>query len=150
MDLNKRFKEFYRSNRISRYTTGLIKRYSIDYDKRVKLRNNRYQLIIDKPINDGRDGANLTMGNILTDSNKTPYEILEEKERMKNKNFIAENQLLQKSVGELDPKQIEILHLKYVEGYNNKEIGEMFGQTEQNISYWHKKTLKQLKMEKVH
>lgn len=39
--LNNNFKEFYRINRIVRYMTGLIKRYPIDYDKRVKLRNSR-------------------------------------------------------------------------------------------------------------
>ncbi len=144
-DLDERFKEFYRLNRISRYLTGLIKRYPIDFDKRVKLRNNRYQLIMDKPVRSGKEDSVLTMGNLLTSTDKTPYDILEEKERLKENIFVAKNQLLQESVAELEPKQIEILYLKYEEGYSNKEIGKFFGQTEQNISYWHKKTIKQLK-----
>lgn len=144
-DLDERFKEFYRLNRISRYLTGLIKRYSIDFDKRVKLRNNRFQLIMDKPVRSGKEDSVLTMGNLLTSTDKTPYDILEERERLKENIFVAKNQLLQESLEELESKQIEILYLKYEEGYSNKEIGKFFGQTEQNISYWHKKTIKQLK-----
>ena len=100
---------------------------------------------MDKPVRSGKEDSVLTMGNLLTSTDKTPYDILEEKERLKENIFVAKNQLLQESVAELEPKQIEILYLKYEEGYSNKEIGKFFGQTEQNISYWHKKTIKQLK-----
>jgi len=33
----------------------------------------------------------------------------------------------------------------YVQGYTNREIAQYYNQTEQNISYWHKKTLIELK-----
>ncbi|MGG3662977.1 sigma-70 family RNA polymerase sigma factor [Bacillus gobiensis] len=143
--LDKKFKEFYRYNRIIRYMTGLIKRYSIDYDKRFKVRNNRYQLIIDKPINNGRDDSNVTLGGLLGTINKTPEEYLLDKEDKKELLFQTKNPDLSESLKKLNQKQLEILNLYYEKGYNNKEIGEHFGQTEQNISYWHKKTLKQLR-----
>lgn len=145
MNLDLKFKNFYRLNRISRYLTGLIKRYPIDYDKRVKLRNHRYQLIFDKPVTNGRDETNVSMGDLFAKEEKTPYERLELKDNLNKKFFVTEDPILYKAIEELEEKQIEILYLKYKLGYNNKEIGEIFGQTEQNISYWHKKTINQLK-----
>lgn len=142
LELNDRFIDFYRMNRTTRYLTGLIKRYSIDFDKRVKLKNNRYKLVMDKPIS---DDANATLGNLIANEEKSPYEHLELKENFNRNIFVTDNQQLLTAIEELTPKQIEILYLKYERGYNNKEIGEYFGQTEQNISYWHKKTLKQLR-----
>jgi RNA polymerase sigma factor (sigma-70 family) len=143
--LDKRFKEFYRFNRIIRYMTGLIKRYPIDYDKRVKVRNSRYQLIIDKSINNGRDDSNITIGDLIEGGTKTPEQSLLDKEDVQELLFQTNNPVLSAALKKLAPKQLKILSMYYVEGFNNKEIGEYFGQTEQNISYWHKKTLKQLK-----
>lgn len=143
--LDRRFKDFYRLYKIIRYMIGLIKRYSIDYDKRIKVRNNRYQLIINKPINNGMDESNVTMEDLLDSETSTPEEYIIDKEVEKELVINTKNPALTESIKELTPKQLEILHLYYVIGYNNKEIGEHFGQTEQNISYWHKKTLKQLR-----
>lgn len=143
--LDERFKEFYRFNRIIRYMTGLIKRYPVDYDKRVKVRNSRYQLIIDKPVNIGRDDSNITIGDLIEGKTKTPEQSLLDKEDVQELLFQTSNPVLSAALKKLDPKQLKILNMYYVKGYNNKEIGEHFRQTEQNISYWHKKTLKQLK-----
>ena len=140
--LDKKFKEFYRINRVVRYMTGLIKRYAIDYDKRVKLRNSRYQLIIDKPLTNGRDDSNISLKDMISDEKKEPIDLLIEKEE--GEFFDTKDPCLIVALKKLDKKQIKILHLYYEKGYNNKEIGKYFGQTEQNISYWHKKTIKQL------
>lgn len=142
--LDEQFKEFYRLNRALRYLTGLIKRYAIDYDKRVKLRNIRYQLIVDKPVPNGSGESNITMKDMLETSNKTPEQFLMSKENEQRKLFAMENHKLSDAIELLEPKQHQILYLYYAQGYTNKEIGKAFRQTEQNISYWHKKTLKQL------
>ncbi|GAE47111.1 sigma-70 family RNA polymerase sigma factor [Mesobacillus boroniphilus] len=142
--LDEHFKEFYRLNRALRYLTGLIKRYAIDYDKRVKLRNFRYQLIVDKPMSNGRGESNSTMLDMLENSNKTPEQFLMLKENEQRKLFAMENHKLSDAIELLEPKQHQILYLYYAQGFTNKEIGKAFRQTEQNISYWHKKTLKQL------
>lgn len=139
--LDRKFKDFYRYNRIIRYLTGLIKRYSIDYDKRVKLRNNRYPLIMDKPIN-GTGYSAKSMVEMFSDTKQitVDYSVLKEDEP-----FYIENEFLYKAIQKLNSKQWIILFLFYEKGFNNKNISQLFGQTEQNISYWHKKTLKQLK-----
>lgn len=143
--LDSKFKEFYRLNRTIRYLTGLIKRYPIDYDKRVKIKNQRYQLVIDKPISKGGDYSNITLKDLLTSNELSIYNYLVISEAKKQNFFVIENSLLYRVIKELTPKQHKILYLYYEEGYNNKEIAKIFGQTEQNISYWHKKTLKQIK-----
>ena len=142
--LDKQFKEFYRINRIVRYISGLIKRYPIDYDKRVKLRNKRYQLILDKPVNNGKDDSAICMRDMISDRKIEPDDLLIEKEEHKNLFFDTKNPFLYEALKKLGLKQKEILYLYYEKDFNNKEIGERFGQTEQNISYWHKKTIKEL------
>lgn len=125
--LDRKFKEFYRINRIERYISGLIKRYSIDYDKRVKLRNSRFQLIMDKPINTGKDQSNITMSELIPNNEKEPMDNLIENEEKRDFIFDINNPYLHKAISELGLKQREILYLYYEKGLNNKEIGEYYG-----------------------
>ncbi|MEI3599508.1 MULTISPECIES: sigma-70 family RNA polymerase sigma factor [unclassified Oceanobacillus] len=143
--LDNKFRDFYLFNRTIGYMSGLIRRYPIDYDKRVKKRNKRFQLIFDKPINNGSDDSNVTMGDFIAASTKTPEEYLIKNENKNEILFQVKNPILYESLKILSQKQLEILNLYYMKGYTNRNIAEYFGQTEQNISYWHKKTLNQLK-----
>lgn len=144
--LDDHFKEFMRMNRAIRYFSGAVKRIAIDIDKRNKKRNDRYQRIIDKPINNGRDGSNVTMKEMIDGGQKTPDQILEYKEDQQKHFFMNQYPGLREAVEEiLEPKVHQILYLKYEVGFTNKEIGARFGQTEQNIGHLHRKALKQLK-----
>lgn len=139
--LDEKFKEFYRMNRIIRYLSGLIRRYPIDYDKRMKLRNSRFLLIIDKTVTNNMDESNVGMIDLIKDD----YQKELDENLLKPTGFFSiENDELELVINELNKKQKQILYLYYERGLNNKEIGDLFGQTEQNISYWHKKTLKHL------
>lgn len=139
--LDEKFKEFYRINRIIRYLSGFVRRYPIDYDKRVKLRNKRYLLIIDKTVTNNMDETNVGMIDLIKDG----YQKEIDEDLLKPTGFFSiENDELELVVNELNEKQRRILYLYYERGLNNKEISEIFGQTEPNISYWHKKTLKHL------
>ncbi|ONK23355.1 hypothetical protein BLX87_11120 [Bacillus sp. VT-16-64] len=100
-------------------------------------------MTFDKPIN--RNESDTTVGSFMRSETKTPEEHLICKENIQKYKFNIENPSLYNALTKLNKKQIQILYLYYVKGYNNKNIAEYFGQTEQNISYWHKKTLKQLK-----
>lgn len=143
--LDEKFKQFHRINRIIRYMTGLIKRSAIDYDKKDKLRNSRYQLVVDKPVNNGREGSNVTIKDLLIEPKGTsPADYLIFKEDEEKKLFQMDNSYLSEAIKELNEKQHEILYMYYEQGYTNKEISEYYGQTEQNISYWHKRSIKQL------
>ncbi|ELK23092.1 MULTISPECIES: sigma-70 family RNA polymerase sigma factor [Anoxybacillus] len=148
--LDEKFKKFYRYNRIIRYLMGFIRRYPIDYDKKVKLRSSRYQLIIDKPINNGRDDSRVSMREMIVDKRELPLDFLLTKEYERQGIFYIKNEVLSNALQSLNPNQRKILYLYYERGFNNKEIARILGQTEQNISYWHKKTLKQLREKLIH
>ena len=142
--LNDLFAKFYRINRVIRYMSGLIKRYPIDYDKRVKLRNKRYQLIMDKPVNGKDESGTATLSDIVAVENKTPLDQVIKQENRKEMSFEIKTDFLHDEYKNLADKQREIIYMYYEQGFNNREIGEKFNQTEQNIRYWHDKTIKQL------
>ncbi|MCY8636630.1 sigma-70 family RNA polymerase sigma factor [Bacillus sp. S17B2] len=136
--LNKQFKSFYRINRAIRYLSGFIKRYPTDYNKRVRRRQDRYQLILNKPATESSDTE---LALLLQDTSQPSINF----NRITNTNFPADNEDLLEAINVLTEKQRKILTFYYEYGYTHKEIGRIFEESEQNISYWHKKTLKQLR-----
>ncbi|MCM3024981.1 sigma-70 family RNA polymerase sigma factor [Heyndrickxia ginsengihumi] len=143
-ELDQKFKKFYRYNRIIRYVSGLIRRYPIDYDKRVRVRNKRYQLTLDKPINDEQERSS-PLTELIPNGEEQILDQLITKEFNEYGLFRIENKMLLKAFKLLNKKQCVILFLYYEKGFTNREIAHFFGQTESNISYWHKKTIRQLK-----
>lgn len=144
--LDESFKEFYHLDRVIAYMIGVIKRYSIDYDKRVNLRNERFPLVLDQAPTSLQNEGGVTIKDLIESNKYLPEEIYERKQNEKEIGFaILDSHPLKPILSKLNSRQREIISLYYLKGYNNKEIGELFNQTEQNISYWHKKTKKQMK-----
>ncbi|WP_341302181.1 sigma factor-like helix-turn-helix DNA-binding protein [Lysinibacillus sp. FSL H8-0500] len=143
--LNISFQEFQTINRKRKainYSVGIIRIYSKDYDKRVNKRNNRNLLILDKPVKDSSESPTALMIELIQDHNQKELS----KSLFVDNQFEFENDNLEKSYTYLSNFQKELLNLKYVEGYSQREISRIIGQTEQNIYYWHRKTIKQLQM----
>lgn len=142
--LNLAFKAFYKRQKGIKYAIGIIKRYSIDYDKRVKKRNNRYLLTLDKPINNNDESTRLSFLELLQDTQQAEFPGLQQTEI-----FEMEDERLREAVekAKLNPFQKKLLKLIYKDNYSQREISKMVGQTEQNIYYWHKKTINQLRNE---
>lgn len=143
-ELNSAFKKFHRLLEGVKYAIGIIKRYPIDFDKRVRKRNSRNLLILDKPIQKNNDSFSTSYLELIQDPNQ-------EKELSKNlfKETIFEikNPKLKQAItsSSLSPLQEKILRLIYEESYSQREVAKKLKHSEQNIYYWHKKTLKQLK-----
>lgn len=143
--LDESFKEFYHLDRVIAYMIGVVKRYSIDYDKRVSLRNERFPLVLDKAPTSLQNEDGVMIKDLIESNEYLPEEIFERKQNEKKIGFaILDSHPLKAILSTLNSRQREIISLYYLKGYNNKEIGELFNQTEQNISYWHKKTKKQI------
>ena len=143
--LDERFKAFYHLDRAVGYMIGVVKRYSIDYDKRVNLRNKRFPLVLDGPPTSVRGDGFLAIKDLIDDGQSQPDILFERKENKKELGVpIRDNHRLSRVLRRLNSRQKKILNLYYVQGYTNKEIGEFFNQTEQNVSYWHKKIKKQI------
>ncbi|MDR4224267.1 sigma-70 family RNA polymerase sigma factor [Heyndrickxia coagulans] len=142
--LNLAFQDFQRNvqfYRAVRYAIGILKIYSKDYDKRVNKRNNRNLLILDKPINNHDESSATPMVDLIQDSRQEEelFKIL-----LQSNAFDFKNERLERAFFPLPYKQRRLLELKYVENYSQREISNIIGQTEKNIHYWHKKTIKQL------
>lgn len=142
--LNSSFKTFYKRQKAINYAVGIIKRYSIDYDKRVKKRNNRYLLTLDKPIKNGDESSTTLFLELVQDSQQDDFSNI-----FKTDIFDIQNEQLRQAINKaaLSPFQKKLLKLIYEDNHSQREVSKMVGQTEQNIYYWHKKTIKQLQNE---
>ena len=139
---NQTFKEFHKINRIVRYISGLIRRYPIDYDKRVKARRRKYQSVPGYKLENSEQHRNNK--DFFRDNENVETAVIVKE--YKNQGMILfKNKQLERAVQKLNTKQKKILYFYYEEELNNREIAEIFGETEQNIAYWNKKTLKSLR-----
>ena len=136
--LNGEFKKIYRVNRVERYSSVLIRNLSIHLDKLNKRRNERYNLTFDKPY----DEEGNTIGTILQQKNE---EFIDPIEVVEAGIFPVKNEQLDNAMRLLSDKQKRILYYRYVKELSNREIAKTLNGTEQNIGYWVKKTLKQLR-----
>ncbi|WP_242300172.1 sigma-70 family RNA polymerase sigma factor [Bacillus cereus group sp. BfR-BA-01448] len=142
--LNQTSKEFYRINRVLRYCSVLIRGRAIDFDKRQRNRNKKQMLIFDKNALEGDFSAIETIGSLQDCEAERPEALVIE--GVGKGNVIpVENEKLDKAMHTLTDKQRMILYYRYEKMLTNRQIAEILGETEQNVGYWVKKTLKQLK-----
>ncbi|MBD8591430.1 sigma-70 family RNA polymerase sigma factor [Peribacillus simplex] len=138
--LDQKFREFFRQKKILNYLYGMIKRFAVDYDKRVRRRNTNYILILDKQVESGDDFNKNTLIDLIPSTAKTPLE-----ETLVNEDLLfLENEELRILFANLKQKQKDILKMYYSDGLTNKEIGQRFNKSPQYIQYWHKKSIQQL------
>lgn len=137
------FKIHFKKIKIISYISNLIYFYSIDFDKKVSLNKNRYLLNLDKTITNEEDSHSTLLeliNNDLVDLTSKQFE----ENQLHLKEHIT-NKLLYEGLNLLTEKQLKILELYYVCEYNNKQIAKILSESEQTISYNHKKALKKLK-----
>ena len=145
--LDKAFKSYFKKVKIISYISNLIYFYSIGFDKKVSINNERNILNLDKPItNQGENHTTILdlMSDDLTDITYMQFE----KKQTHLKEHITD-ELLYEGLSLLSKKQLEILNLYYVHQYNNKQISRILSVSEQTISYNHKKALKILKSQLI-
>ncbi|MGF7535313.1 sigma-70 family RNA polymerase sigma factor [Bacillus mexicanus] len=138
--LNIKFQSFSKKMEAIRYVNGILKRYPIDFDKRVKKRNNRCVLYLDKTVT-GINCSETPVIEMIPD----PHQEDITKNLLKDSIFDIRDEKLKDAINSLKPNQKKILKLIYEDNYSQREISKIIGQTEQNIHYWHKKTIKQLR-----
>ncbi len=145
--LDKAFKSYFKKVKIISYISNLIYFYSIGFDKKVSINNERNILNLDKPItNEGENHTTILdlMSDDLTDITYMQFE----KKQTHLKEHITD-ELLYEGLSLLSKKQLEILNLYYVHQYNNKQISRILSVSEQTISYNHKKALKIIKSQLI-
>lgn len=137
------FKQHYKQVKMISYISKLIYFYSIDFDKKISLNNQRQLLNLDTPIS--TDENNTTSKLDILTSSKEDLTYLEFENIQKDIKEHISNDILFASLNLLSDKQLEILKLIYIVNYNNKEVAKLLGESEQTVSYNHKKAIKKLR-----
>lgn len=137
------FKQHYKQVKMISYISKLIYFYSIDFDKKISLNNQRQLLNLDTPIS--TEENNTTSKLDILASSKEDLTYLEFENIQKDIKEHISNDILFASLNLLSDKQLEILKLIYIVNYNNKEVAKLLGESEQTVSYNHKKAIKKLR-----
>lgn len=140
--LDSKFREFYLKIRIIKYVSNLIYYYTIDFDKRINKRNQRYNLILDGTVSDPHENSTILINNFVS-SNSTEQDYFNDDTQSFNE--LIEYEKLYEIYNQLTNKQKQILEMIYVRGFTNKEVANYFGETPQNISNLHKRALQRIK-----
>lgn len=138
--LDDTFREFYFTIRFTTYLSQTIYFNAINYDKKVKLISDRYQLILDRPI---KDDVDLTLIDFLSTSI-----CIERPEICMNSSSIGDhlaNYEIFIALQSLTENQRKILSLAYIYGLNDSEIADTFEKSQQAVSKSHKKALRKLR-----
>lgn len=139
--LDNKFREYYLKVRIIKYVSNLIYYYTIDFDKRVNKRNQRFNLVLDGTASDPHENSTI-LNNKYAASNSTEQEYFNDTQSF---NELIENEKLYLIYNQLTDKQKQILEMIYVRGFNNKEVADYFEESPQNISNLHKRALQRIK-----
>ncbi len=114
--LDSEFKQFYQKIRIIKYISTMIRIFSVDFDKRVKKKQQRFPLILDHPD---------------TQEVKDPVQTDTYEAVLFNQQDLGEHlqdQRLYKAYQQLTDKQKMVLTHIYVEGQTMKEIADRLGE----------------------
>lgn len=144
-ELNQRFRAFYIEWRILKYLAGFVRRYAIDYDKKIKKRKQRFPLLLDKTVNSDENDSDTTVGDLITINEETPLDVLLREENSNNLLSQVRDERLEVALSLLTYKELEILSLYYIEEKTFKEIGERYKQSQNTIYSNYKAALKKLK-----
>lgn len=116
--LDSEFKQFYQKIRIIKYISTMIRIFSVDFDKRVKKKQQRFPLILDHPD---------------TQEVKDPVQTDTYEAVLFNQQDLGEHlqdQTLYKAYQQLTDKQKMVLTQIYVEGQTMKEIADLVRRNE--------------------
>jgi RNA polymerase sigma factor (sigma-70 family) len=117
------------NRRFIKYMANLIHYNSINYDKKRRLKDNRFPLMLDNDEN--LESVLLT----VYDSESVPPNL---------KDHITDHSLYQ-AYESLSAKQQQVLSFAYVQALNDKEIARILGVSQQNVSKHRLKALTKLR-----
>lgn len=134
------FKNFYFNIRFISHISTTLKYNSINYDKRLRLLQNRFLTTLDAPINSEEGEESFV--DLLIDLESSAYST-----NLSFSDDISEqvvNPKLYEALNSLTDKQREIINLAYVKGYSDTEIALLLDKSQQAVSKTHKKALNKL------
>ncbi|UOQ49414.1 sigma-70 family RNA polymerase sigma factor [Gracilibacillus caseinilyticus] len=130
------FKKYYFNARFTTYISKTFYFYALNFDKAHRTRNERYTLMMDKPMKE-ENGA--TFKELLEDT--TVRVSLDEMINSYCMEDHVESASLYEAVTKLSKKQKEVIDLYYVRAFSEKQIGRALNKSQQVVSKLHRKAL---------
>ena len=134
-NLDKEFKIFYAKVRLIKYMSILIHYFAIEYDKKIRVQQKRFPLLVEQSFNFGNEN--------LLDKLESNYNF-----KLNNSaNLIdhIECPFLITAIEQLTPKQKLILKYIYIDNLKINEVAKMLNHSPQNISKINRIALKRIK-----
>lgn len=139
-NLDMLFKEFYFKIRFTSHISSTIKFNSINFDKRLRKIQSRFNTILDTKLS--KEDVDESFTDLLID-----YQHSISLDSILINEDITEHitlPLIHEALQTLTQKQKQIINLAYVKGLNDTEIGVLLNKSQQAISKVHRKALKKL------
>ncbi|MDA2384048.1 sigma-70 family RNA polymerase sigma factor [Bacillus cereus] len=130
--LDAAFKVYFKNIKIVNYISKLVYFYSVDFDKKISRYNKRNCLYEDF----------LVIAETVPRVDETYINYDKKQECIKD---CVTNKSLFSALNMLTDRQLKILDLIYVHKYSNKEVANILQESEQIVSYHHRKAIKKLK-----
>lgn len=134
------FQNFFKSVQTLSYLSNLLYYNSINFDKNRQKHKTRETLILDQPLQRNDDDGTTRKDMVYDPSPDTVDRITYE-----TIGDYVEDKNLYRAIRTLTLKQQKILMHKYVDGLQNKEIASLFGDSPQNISKLHQRSLEKMR-----
>ena len=134
------FKQFYFKIRFISHISTTLKFNSINYDKRERMMQSRYAVILDAPLN-REEGEGSVLDLIVKEGSFNTFDDV-----FSNEDILEQvtNPKLYEALNSLSDKQKQIINFAYVEGLSDTEIALILNKSQQVISKTHKKALEKI------
>lgn len=138
--LDSLFKEFYFKIRFISHISSTLKFNSINFDKRTREIQSRFNTILDNKIST-EDGLESYADLLVDEQNSISLDSILINEDISEQVTLP---LVHEALQTLTQKQKQIINLAYVKDLNDTEIGVLLNKSQQAISKIHRKALKKL------
>lgn len=141
--LESAFKDFYSEIRIINYISKIIYYSSIDFDKKHRAIQKKFQLVLDQPIFDHEKGQTTIKDTLLSEPQ---FETLNEQQNLEDS--ITDFSMYQ-AFSVLTSREKMILTLCFIHCFTDTEIAKKIKVTQQAVSKTKKNALKKLKLKLI-
>ncbi|MED0894383.1 sigma-70 family RNA polymerase sigma factor [Aneurinibacillus migulanus] len=137
------FKKFYQRIRIINFLSTILYYGAIDYDKKNRKYNQKYALILDKPIGTSPEDVSVTMVDLIASPDAEIDDLISSKSDTLEEN-VSQSSLI-RALRTLNDREKEILNLAYLHNMSDRAIALKVGLSHQAIGKARKKSLAKIR-----
>ncbi|RAP26429.1 hypothetical protein C2W64_01973 [Brevibacillus laterosporus] len=142
-ELDRSFKSFYGKIRLLNFISKLLYYNAIDYDKKVRQRNQRYLLTLDKPIESTSRDDIVTIVDFIPSDQPTLDEVIIHKNNVLDE--MIDDRQLSKAIKILTAKEKLMIELAYIHNMSDREIAKKLCVSHQAIGKTRKRAINKIR-----